>query len=187
MEIVDAALDLFDSDGYEAVTMEQVAHAAGVSRRTLYRHFPTKDRLLLDLPLEWMEMWDDVVAALPPTTAPREVIERAARAIASHLEANRQRIRTAWRIIDTAPALEPAFLANPVWTQRVVALLTDPARGAVLAPREAVAIAGAYLGAIDAVMLHWAAAGAGGTVTEAVDTVITQLAPIWPGRDPRQD
>lgn len=28
MDIVDAALALFDSDGYEAVTMDQIAHAA---------------------------------------------------------------------------------------------------------------------------------------------------------------
>ncbi|MGE0805203.1 MAG: TetR/AcrR family transcriptional regulator [Burkholderiaceae bacterium] len=37
---------LFRRDGYEAVTMEQIAEAADVARGTLYNHFPTKDALL---------------------------------------------------------------------------------------------------------------------------------------------
>lgn len=41
------ALDLFDRDGYSAVTVEQVAAAANVSPSSVYRHFGTKERLVL--------------------------------------------------------------------------------------------------------------------------------------------
>ncbi|MPQ98955.1 mycofactocin system transcriptional regulator [Modestobacter sp. I12A-02628] len=37
-----AALELFSRDGYEQVTSDEVADAAGISRRTFFRHFPTK-------------------------------------------------------------------------------------------------------------------------------------------------
>lgn len=37
---------LFDSHGYRSVTMEQVAGAAGVSKRTLYKYFAVKEALL---------------------------------------------------------------------------------------------------------------------------------------------
>ncbi|WP_053206186.1 TetR/AcrR family transcriptional regulator [Jiangella muralis] len=178
-EIVEAGLRLFDERGYEAVTMEQIAADAGVSRRTLYRHFPTKDRILLDLPVEWMAMWDDVVAAAAPDLPPRDVIEHAARAIGAHLDAESARIRTAWRISDAVPALQAAFLANPAWTARVVTVLEDPARGTPLDRATAVVIAGAYLGALDAAMLRWAAED-GGTVAEAVELILVRLAPIWP-------
>jgi AcrR family transcriptional regulator len=40
------ATQLFAERGYEATTMEDVAAAAGVSRRALFNHFPTKDALL---------------------------------------------------------------------------------------------------------------------------------------------
>lgn len=37
---------LFESEGYERVTMEQVASQAKVSKRTLYKYFPVKEALL---------------------------------------------------------------------------------------------------------------------------------------------
>lgn len=37
---------LFQQNGYEAATMEQIAQAADVARGTLYNHFPTKDHIL---------------------------------------------------------------------------------------------------------------------------------------------
>lgn len=38
---------LFTGRGYDAVTVADVAEAAGVSAMTVYRHFPTKEDLVL--------------------------------------------------------------------------------------------------------------------------------------------
>ena len=45
--IQDRALDLFDENGFHAVTIEQVATAAEVSPSTVYRLFGTKEGLLV--------------------------------------------------------------------------------------------------------------------------------------------
>lgn len=45
-QIAAAAARLFDESGYEAVTMEQIAVEADVSKRTLYKHFAAKDAVL---------------------------------------------------------------------------------------------------------------------------------------------
>jgi AcrR family transcriptional regulator len=51
-----AALELFQAQGVEATSAEQIASAAGVTLRTFYRHFPSKHDLLFadyDSGLQW--------------------------------------------------------------------------------------------------------------------------------------
>ncbi|GAB3482446.1 TetR/AcrR family transcriptional regulator [Nocardiopsis coralliicola] len=45
-EVVAAAVRLFERAGYEATTMGDIAEAAGLSRRSLFRRFGTKEDLL---------------------------------------------------------------------------------------------------------------------------------------------
>lgn len=44
--IAAAAAELFQAQGYTAVTMEQIAAAAEVSKRTLYKYFPAREAVL---------------------------------------------------------------------------------------------------------------------------------------------
>jgi AcrR family transcriptional regulator len=44
-----AALDLFEAQGYERVTIGQICEAADVARATFFLHFPTKQALLAAL------------------------------------------------------------------------------------------------------------------------------------------
>ncbi len=46
--IAEAALELFVTQGYAETTIDQIAEAAGVARRTVFRHFQTKGAMLLD-------------------------------------------------------------------------------------------------------------------------------------------
>jgi AcrR family transcriptional regulator len=50
--IAQTAFRLFESHGYEAVTMEQLAAEADVAKGTLYSHFPVKEAVLA----HWMHM-----------------------------------------------------------------------------------------------------------------------------------
>lgn len=46
--IAETALDLFQRQGYAETTIDQIADAADIGRRTIFRHFPTKEAILLD-------------------------------------------------------------------------------------------------------------------------------------------
>lgn len=47
--ILEAAYRLFRRHGYSRVTMDEIAAAARLTKRTLYHHFESKDRLLADV------------------------------------------------------------------------------------------------------------------------------------------
>lgn len=57
-ELERVALELFDRDGFDSTTVEQIAEAAGISRRTFFRYYASKNDLVwgeFDLGLRAME------------------------------------------------------------------------------------------------------------------------------------
>ena len=44
--ILDSAMDLFEKNGFDSVTMERIAEAADVAKGTLYNYFPAKEAIL---------------------------------------------------------------------------------------------------------------------------------------------
>ena len=54
------ASELFLRDGYDPTTVAAISRAAGVSQMTFFRHFPTKESVVLDDP------YDPVIADWSP-------------------------------------------------------------------------------------------------------------------------
>jgi len=61
-DIANAAVALFAKQGFDSTTMAEVAEAADVSRRTVYRYFPTKDDLVFEHPHRWLQQFKDDMA-----------------------------------------------------------------------------------------------------------------------------
>ncbi len=57
--IVQAAIDEFRTHGFGATSMDRVATTAGVSKRTVYNHFPSKEALFAEILLQ---LWDSSAA-----------------------------------------------------------------------------------------------------------------------------
>lgn len=60
--IMDAALRLFDRNGYTGTTVREIATACDLSPGTLYNHFASKDDLLLAIIDGFHDLADDVIA-----------------------------------------------------------------------------------------------------------------------------
>ena len=54
--ILEAAYRLFRRQGYSRVTMDEIAATARLTKRTLYHHFESKDRLLAEVLVEQHEL-----------------------------------------------------------------------------------------------------------------------------------
>ena len=66
-QLSDTATEMFMERGFEAVRVAEIAEACGVSEKTVYNYFPTKEALILD-------RWETTGASLrtaSPSPAPR--------------------------------------------------------------------------------------------------------------------
>jgi AcrR family transcriptional regulator len=70
----DAALELFLAQGYDATTTDQVATKAGVSTRTFFRYFDSKDEVLFSGQRFWSERVADMVAHQPSELKPMDAM-----------------------------------------------------------------------------------------------------------------
>ncbi|WP_328354820.1 TetR family transcriptional regulator [Mycobacterium sp. NBC_00419] len=100
-----AAVRLFAERGFDGVTVADIALAAGISERTFFRYFATKDEVLLAYERHVWERLVAAVAARPagegPVTALREAFLST-----SHVEpADRVRVAQLGGILAQAPEL----------------------------------------------------------------------------------
>ena len=101
--VVAAALELFEGQGFEATSVEQIAQAAGVSRSTFFRQFGGKEdvvfadhEVLLDELREWLAK-----GHRDPWVAVCQASERVFRHFAADPEVARRR----YRVVRQVPAL----------------------------------------------------------------------------------
>ena len=76
-EIGDVAMRLFLERGFEATTMEQIANEAGISRRSLFRYFGTKEDIVLGNLVEAGLAVRDALEARPAGEPPWEALRAA--------------------------------------------------------------------------------------------------------------
>jgi AcrR family transcriptional regulator len=63
--ILQAARKLFARKGYDATTTKDLAHVAGVAEGTVFRHFPNKKAILIEVATEgWIEILTDLLTEL---------------------------------------------------------------------------------------------------------------------------
>lgn len=170
--IQSAAVALFLEQGYDATTVDQIASAAGVSHMTFFRHFRSKDAVLLDDPYDPM-----IAAAVARQAAELPPIARACHGIlnawAGIPEGELGDVRTRMRLAAAHPQLRARMWENNLATQKVIAeALLQTGAGRL----EADVAAGACMGALMAALLDWAGDG-NGTLGERIAFAMNQLTP----------
>jgi len=169
--ILETALDLFERRGYSATTTAQIADAAGVTQMTFFRHFPTKDAVVVTDPYD--PLIADAVAAQPGDLSPFERVRRGfLAAVAGVDDAEDATARRRAAIVAREPALRGAATAATRVTEdaivdRLVAQGTDRF--------DAVVAASACLAALTVALLEWASDDDGATLAEVVTRALAVL------------
>ncbi len=167
------ALDLISRQGFDGTTVAEIAAGADVSHMTFFRHFATKESVLLDDPYD--PVLAEAVHAQPSDLPPLERVRRALLAAWAALpEPGESETRARLALVVAHPGLRAAALENNRRTEDalVEALLADGTDR--LTARVA---AGAVLGALTAALFDWGSDDGGQPLGDRIAQAMAQLAP----------
>ena len=117
--ILDAALDLFEVNGYDATTTARIAEVAGVTQMTFFRHFPTKASVLVSDPYD--PIIAESVGAQPRSLAPLERTRRGMLAALTQIDAAEDAsARRRIRLVVSLPSLRAAVAGSTAATEQAI-------------------------------------------------------------------
>jgi AcrR family transcriptional regulator len=91
-DLLEAALNLFSANGYDDTTTDQIAESAGVSPRTFFRYFPTKESVLFFGEYDFIDAVSGVYLVRPEKMSDFEAMANSFALLAPGLKRIRKRI-----------------------------------------------------------------------------------------------
>jgi AcrR family transcriptional regulator len=103
-QLMNVALRLFEEQGFDETTVEDIAAAADVAPRTFFRYFPTKVDVLFGDHTERLELIRNTLAARPPGEPIVDAVRRANLEAIAKLVEDPAPFLTRSRLADSVPA-----------------------------------------------------------------------------------
>ena len=183
-EIVEAALELFEKKGFDETTIDDVAMAADVSPRTVFRHFATKEDLVFLGQEEENQKVAELLKRAPKSGDPIDAMMHATRAILLTPEATPEQLVRSQRLIERTPSLRSHKGKVLSKIEELVAGALVPARGTRHEVLRARLLAAVYLASLDVAMSSWIEAGAKGSPSAELEMIEELLRRAFPARLP---
>jgi mycofactocin system transcriptional regulator len=151
------AIDLFAARGFNEVSVDDVAEASGIARRTLFRYYPSKNALPwgdFDAHLDHMR---DLLAGLDPDVPIRDALRTALLAFNSFDAQETARHRRRMRVILETAALQAYSMTMYAGWRAVVAAFVAQRLGTKPEDLVPQTVAWTMLGAALSAYEHWLA------------------------------
>jgi TetR/AcrR family transcriptional regulator, regulator of mycofactocin system len=179
--ISNVAIDMFAARGFDEVSVDDVAEAAGIARRTLFRYFPSKNALPwgdFDAHLDHMR---DLLNELERDVPIREALRTALLAFNSFDEQETARHRQRMRVILETAALQAYSMTMYAGWRAVVAAFVAQRLGAKVEDIVPQTVAWTMLGVALSAYENWLAdesVSLAQALGEAFDTVSNGLSAL---------
>lgn len=175
--IVETALDLFDQKGFDGVTVDEIASASGISRRSLFRYFATKEDIVVSGHAAFGERILEIVKSRPQGEDVWVSLRRGFDILVENVDRDPDGAARTMRVINGTASLRAHTLEKHMaWA---VGLGPEIARrlGGVDARRlEADALIHASLACLDVALAHFAP-GPGASLGGKLDAAFEALRP----------
>lgn len=176
-EIADTAMTLFMERGFEETTVEQIANAVGMSGRSVFRYFDTKEDMVVG---SMEQLGHDLAAALRARPAQESAWEALRRAFDEPLRTLRQDGGIALArstLLATTPSLRAAQQQKHAqWNALLAPAVADRLTGpAATRDYQARAVVAAALACMDAAVEEWTASKGRKPLDRLLDTAIAAV------------
>lgn len=146
--LIAAAFELFETQGYDATSVDQIAAHAGAGRTTFFRNFASKEDVLFPHHDEVLGDVDARLATASPTTR-ATALREAARIVLDHYLAEGDVARRRYQLTSTVPALREREMAavqryQRLFSRHIATWLADEPDGALRAELVAAAVITAH-------------------------------------------
>lgn len=153
--IFGSAIELFAAKGFDETTVEEVAQAAGVSRRSFFRYFASKDNLLAQNVVQHGIALKDAISECPPGFTSLEVVRATVLTVGKN-SAAQPNTRRVIEIAERSSSARQAHLSRWIEVEDIVAkAFADRRRGTSqddLRPR---LLASLTLSAMNVAIMAW--------------------------------
>jgi AcrR family transcriptional regulator len=175
-ELEDVALRLFTERGFDHVTVDDIADAAGISRRTFFRYFASKEDLVVDNQEARLERLRELFASRPADEGVLGSLRWTLKEMARDYEDERDRLLARVHVLTQDPSLVASSVGRQaLWEQAIAEAAgerlglasDDPA----IDVRPAL-IAATGVAAMRVSVAAWLAKGGEGPLSDVVDEVL---------------
>ena len=154
--IIQAAADLFEKQGFENTSVDEIAAEAEISRSTFYRYFPTKEQAAFPYHEEYVARFRKLLAENGDAGSPLSTVRRAFLAMAKLYMAARDEHRRYQRIISASPTLIARSVTLDLeWQSLIAVAWSKHLEKAPDAHQQAGMAAGAIMGVVNFTMSLW--------------------------------
>jgi AcrR family transcriptional regulator len=113
------AMRLFLEHGFEATTLDEIAAAAGVSRRSLFHYFASKEEIVFSTKADFPDLIAEAIGRRPENEPLLDMVENALVDLATRYQS--AQARDLARLIQDTPALSAGDQAKYEKVERVLA------------------------------------------------------------------
>lgn len=175
-ELAQVAFDLFQRDGFDQVTINDVAAAAGVSRNTFLRYFETKEDAVLSALEAQGTQVADALRARPAGEDDWTALRRALDTVVEDYRRNPAGALATARLIRETPALLARLLEKQCgWRPALAQALAEHTGSSQPATLGVLVRVAAALDCLDIAVDHWAASEGELDLGDLLDKAFAEL------------
>lgn len=174
--LAELALGLFVERGYERTTVEDIAAAAGLSKRSFFRYFPTKEDVLFADVEELADRIADAIRERPAGEDPWTCLHMVLRDWGGRVHAARHDL-TGLRLIETTPALRARLHQKRDAMRSSIATALRERPGSTLDAFTADLLTAAAGAALDAAAREWLRCDGDADRSALIDEAFAALSP----------